>query len=357
MEVNEKEAGSKYVYKGKTFYFCTPRCKETFSTSPEKYLTKLEGDALVERKVVIVGTGGVGATFAFNLMISGLANSIVLIDLAREVAEGHVMDLQHGLSFLPPSQIYVGDFSDCRDADIVVITAGAHMKPGESRIDLVRKNVAIFKELIPQIVQYNPRILLIVSNPVDILTCVTQKLSGYPMNRVIGSGTVLDTSRFKYLLAQKCGVDPRNVHGYIIGEHGDSEVPVWSEVNIGGVPIDDFLDHNARESQSVKEQIFNQVKNAAYEIINRKGGTNFAVSLAIMQIVTSILRDENRILTVSTLLHDYYAIHDVCMSIPTILNRNGISRTIKIKLDESERAKLSSSAKVLEDVFKSLDFD
>jgi len=355
MEVDEKEAGSKYVYKGETFYFCTPRCKKTFSISPEKYLTKMEGDALVERKVVVVGTGGVGATFAFNLMISGLANSIVLIDLAREVAEGHVMDLQHGLSFLPPTQIYVGDFSDCRDADIVVITAGAHMKPGESRFDLVRKNAAIFRELIPQIVQYNPRILLIVSNPVDVLTYITQKLSEYPMNRIIGSGTVLDTSRFKYLLAQKCRVDPRNVHGYIIGEHGDSEMAAWSQVNIGGVPFDKFLDPHKQQIQSVKDKIFNQVKNAAYEIIHRKGGTNFAVSLAIMQIVTSILRDENRILTVSTLLHDYYGIHDVCMSIPTILNRNGISRTIKIKLDESEKAKLTSSAKVLEDVFKSLD--
>lgn len=355
MEVNEKEASNKYAYKGETYYFCTPRCKETFSTSPEKYLIKLQGDSLVERKVVIVGTGGVGATFAFNLMISGLATSIVLIDISRDVAEGHAMDLQHGLSFLQPSKIYVGDYSDCQDADIVVITAGAHMKPGESRIDLVRKNTALFKELIPQIVHYNPRILLIVSNPVDILTYVTQKISGYPMNRVIGSGTVLDTSRFKYLLAKKSRVDPRDVHGYIIGEHGDSEVAVWSQVNIGGMSFEDFFALSDRESQKVKDEIFNQVKNAAYEIVHRKGGTNFAVSLAITQIVASILRDESRILTVSTLLHNFYDIKDVCLSIPVILNQNGISEIVKIKLDQSEREKLTASARILGQIHEAIE--
>jgi L-lactate dehydrogenase len=303
-----------------------------------------------------VGTGQVGSTFAFALMISGLATSIVLTDQNTERAEGHVMDLNHGLAFAQPSRISVGDYSDCEDANIVVITAGSAQKPGETRLDLVRKNTEIFKEIIPKIVQYNPKMLLIVSNPVDVLTYVALKVSNYPMNRVIGSGTALDTARFRFLLSRHCQVDPRNVHAYIIGEHGDSEVPVWSQASIGGVSFLDFCAVCEKECpEDEREEIFNQVKNAAYEIINKKGSTYFAIALALVRIVGSILRDENSVLTVSTLLDGHYDISGVCLSVPSILNANGVSRILRIALDESEIKRLQASSDVLKEVIQRLD--
>jgi L-lactate dehydrogenase len=355
MEVDENQAKHKVRHVDKTYYFCALTCKESFEKDPGAYLNISKGDDLEARKVVIVGTGQVGSTFAFALMISGLATSIVLIDQARALAEGHVMDLNHGLSFVQPSNVYVGDYPDCRDASMVVVTAGASQKPGETRLDLVRRNTDIFKKIIPQIVEHNPSMLVIVSNPVDILTYVALKLSQYPMNRVIGSGTVLDTARFRSLLSRHCQVDPRNVHAYIIGEHGDSEVPVWSQVNIGAVALREYCPVCQRDCpRDERDEIFNQVKNAAYEIIKKKGATNFAIGLSLVRIAESILRDENSILTVSTFLDSYYDISDVCLSIPVILNRNGVSKILKIVLDESEIAGLQASANVLKDVIRSL---
>lgn len=323
---------------------------------PEKYSQILKANLSDERNVVIVGVGQVGATLAFALMISGLATNIILIDQATERAEGHAMDLNHGLPFVEPSHIYVGDYTDCKDAGIVVVAAGASQKPGETRLDLVRRNTAIFKQIIPRIVKHNPRMLIIVSNPVDVLTYVALKVSGYPMNRIIGSGTVLDTARFRSLLSQHCQVDPRNVHAYIIGEHGDSEVPVWSKANIGGISFLDYCPMCRRDCpQNKRDEIFNQVKRAAYEIIKRKGATNFAIALALVRIVSCILRDENSVLTVSTLLDGYYDISDVCLSVPVILNRNGVSKILKIALDQSEIAGLQASASILKDVIKGLD--
>lgn len=356
MKVNEKQSKHKVRYKGKTYYFCTPRCKNSFNKNPEKYIANIEEGPLRERKVVIVGTGKVGSTFAFNLMISELANNIVLIDRSHETAEGHTKDLNHGLSFVSPARIRVGDYEDCQDADIVVITAGAAQKPGETRIDLVRKNTEIFKDLIPRIVQHNPRILLIVSNPVDILTYVTLHLSEYPMNRVFGSGTLLDTARFQYLLGEHCQVDPRDINAYIIGEHGDSEVPVWSMVTIGGIPLNQFCSLCPKKcTEKDKEDIFEQIKNAAYEIINKKGATYYAISLALVNIVGSILRNENSVSTVSTLLDDYYGIEDVCLSIPAIINNNGISELVKIELSKKEEKEFKASANVLKQVIGELD--
>jgi L-lactate dehydrogenase len=355
MEVEEHTARHKLQHRDRTYYFCTERCKMSFEQDPEKYLNALKEDIADRLKVVIVGTGQVGSTFAFTLMISGLATSIVLTDQNTERAEGHVMDLNHGLAFAQPSRIYVGDYSDCEDANIVVITAGAAQKPGETRLDLVRKNTEIFKEIIPKIVQYNPRMLLIVSNPVDVLTYVALKVSNYPMNRVIGSGTALDSARFRYLLSRHCEVDPRNVHAYIIGEHGDSEVPAWSQANIAGVPFREYCPTCRRNcSADKREAIFDEVRNAAYEIIDRKGYTNFAIALALVRIVSSILRDENSVLTVSTLVDNYYRISDVCLSTPVILNQNGVSRHLNITLDEVERDKLQTSAKVLRDLIETL---
>lgn len=355
MMVDEDQAKHQAQHKRKTYYFCSSRCRTSFEQDPQKYLKAAEEYLADRRKVAIVGAGQVGATFAFALMMSGLASSIPLIDVVPERAEGHVMDLNHGLSFVQPSKIYVGDYSDCQDANIVVVTAGASQKPGETRLDLVRKNTDIFKSIVPQIVQYNPRILLIVSNPVDVLTYVALKISDYPMNRVIGSGTVLDSARFRYLLSRHCEVDPRNVHAYIIGEHGDSEVPVWSKVNIAGVSFLQYCPVCQKQCpQDEREEIFNQVKNAAYEIIKRKGATYYAISLALVRIVASILRDENSVLTVSTLVDDYYDISDVCLSVPCVLNRNGISKILKIGLDDAETKKLQNSARVLKSVIKDL---
>lgn len=324
--------------------------------NPEKYVTALKEPFRDTRKVVVVGAGQVGTTFAFTMMESGLANEIVLIDAASERAKGHAMDLNHGQLFVPPVKVSAGDYSDCQDASIVVVTAGAAQKQGETRLDLVQKNTELFQEIIPQIVRYDPRILLIVSNPVDILTYVALKVSEYPMNRVIGSGTVLDTARFRSLLSSHCEVDARNVHAYIIGEHGDSEVPVWSQANIAGISFDQYCPTCRKQcSPEDKEGIFKKVKHAAYEIIQRKGATNFAVSLALLRIVGSILRDEHSVLTVSTLLDNYYGISDVCLSIPTILNRNGVSRILKIGLNDAEIEKLQDSAHVLKDVLTRLD--
>jgi L-lactate dehydrogenase len=356
MEVDENQVKHQVQYMGKTYYFCAMRCKASFEEHPEKYLKALQADFVEERKVAIVGTGQVGSTFAFALMISGLATTIVLIDQATERAEGHVMDLNHGLSFVQPSTIYVGDYSHCKDASIVVVTAGASQKPGETRLDLVRRNADIFKDIIPQIAKYNPRILLIVSNPVDVLTYVALKVSGYPMNRVIGSGTALDTARFRYLLSRRFEVDPRNVHAYIIGEHGDSEVPVWSQVNIGGVSFGEYSRVCQKDClQDEREDIFNQVKNAAYEIIKKKGATSFAIGLALVRIVGSILRNENSVLTVSTLVDSYYGVSDVCLSVPVILSQHGVSNVLTIGLDPSEINKLQASANVLKNVIKGLD--
>ncbi len=345
-------------YKGKTYFFCSQHCQDLFQKDPESILkTRKYDSAEKSRKVVIVGAGQVGATFAFNLMISGLASKIVLVDINKELAAGQVLDLNHGLSFVPPCSVQSGDLTYCEDADIVVITAGANQKPGETRIDLVKRNAEIFKSLIPDMVKYNPRILLIVTNPVDVLTYVTLKLSNFPMNRVLGSGTVLDTARFRYQLGSHCGVDPRNVHAYILGEHGDSEVPIWSRVHIGGVLLEDYCPICGRGcTGEERDHLFKQVKNAAYEIINKKGATNFAISLALVRIVGSILRDENRILTVSTLLNDYYDIEDVCLSVPVLINRNGISKIIQIKMNEQEKLQFQNSAKELRRVIKDIGF-
>ncbi len=314
-----------------------------------------ETDYQATRKVAIVGAGQVGATFAFTLMQSGLADKIALIDVNAELAQGHVMDLNHGLLFVPPVKVYAGDYSECEDAGIVVITAGAGQKPGETRLDLVQKNTAIFQDIIPQIVRYNPKILLVVSNPVDVLTYVALKVSGYPVNRVIGSGTVLDTARFRSLLSAHCEVDARNVHAYIIGEHGDSEVAVWSQANIAGISFDQYCPTCHKHcSEMDKDQIVQQVKQAAYEIIRRKGATNFAVSLALLRIVGSILRDEQSVLTVSTLLDNYYGINDVCLSVPAIVNRNGLSKILQVELNETERQQLQSSANLLKQTIRQL---
>jgi L-lactate dehydrogenase len=307
-------------------------------------------------KIAIVGTGFVGSTTAYTLMLSGLISEIVLIDINARKAEGEAMDMNHGMPFVRPVKIYSGDYPDCKNADIVVITGGANQKPGETRIDLVNKNTAIFKDVIGNIVKYNTEcILLVVTNPVDILTYVTYKLSGFPKNRVIGSGTVLDSARFKYMIGEHMGIDPRNVHAYIIGEHGDTEVPTWSLASIAGVSMDDYCNEcNGCDSDNFKNKTFENVKNAAYEIIDRKGATYYAVALAVRRIVEAIVRNENSIMTVSSLLEGEYGLNDICLSIPSQVNSNGIERIINVPLSEEETRLLGKSADSLKQVIRGL---
>jgi len=295
------------------------------------------------RKGVIIGAGQVGMACAYSLLIQNTLDEMVIVDINQEKLKGEVMDLTHGLPFVEPTQVYAGTVENAVNADIIIITAGAKQKPGQSRLDLVSRNVEIFRSLIPDLVRYAPQaIILIVTNPVDVMTYVSQKFSGLPPSQVLGSGTVLDTARFRSLLAQKFELDPRSVHAYIIGEHGDSEVPVWSALNISGMPI---LEGEMPPGKLA--QVFEEVKNAAYEIIQRKGATSYAIGLGVTQIVQAILRNQNRILTVSTLIEDFVGIKDVCLSLPAVTNAQGVSRIVNLPLSDQERDQLQQSAQVL----------
>ncbi|MEN8434384.1 L-lactate dehydrogenase [Clostridium septicum] len=300
-------------------------------------------------KISIIGAGFVGSTTAYSLMIQGLASDIVIVDINKEKAEAEAMDLSHGAAFVKAVDVKSGTYEDTKDSDIVIITAGIGPKPGETRLDIINKNLNIFKDIIPEVVKYSPNsILLVVSNPVDILTYITYKLSGFPKNRVIGSGTVLDTSRLKYMLSEHFDIDARNVHTYIIGEHGDSEITAWSLTNIAGMDADSYCDTVCSKcDKKFKYEIPNLVKNAAYEIINRKGYTNYAVGLAITRIVEAILRDEDSILTVSSLFEGQYDINDVYLAIPTIIYRNGAKKILEVPLSQDEISKLKESADLL----------
>lgn len=306
-------------------------------------------------KVSIVGAGNVGTTFAFSLMISGLAREIVLIDRNEKKAKGECMDLNHGLSFTRPAKIYSAGYDGCSNSDLVVITAGVGQKPGQTRIDLVQDNVKVFKDIIPNIMRFAPEaLLLVVSNPVDILTYVTLKLSGLPASKVLGSGTVLDTSRLRYLISRHCNVDPRNVHAYIIGEHGDTELAVWSDANIGGMILEKYcpICNKKCDYRAELAKIFDEVKNSAYKIIEAKGATFYAIALALVRISEAILRHENSILPVSTLINDYYGIHGVCLSLPSLVNKSGVEKFLRLELSSEEQEQLGRSAEALGAILK-----
>jgi len=306
-------------------------------------------------KIAIVGAGSVGSTYAYSLMISGLAREIVLIDQNEKLAKGESMDLNHGISFVHHTKIYAAGFEGCNDADIVVITAGAEQETGQSRTELAIENAALFKEIIPEISKYAKNaILLVVSNPVDILTYVTLKISGFPASRVIGSGTVLDTKRFKYMISECCRVDIQNVHAYIIGEHGDSEFPVWSNATISGIDIEKYCSLYARLNNGKNElaQLFINIKNSAFEIIKAKGVANYSIALSLIKITKAIVRNENSILPVSTLITDYYDISDVCISIPSIVNKLGVEQYLKLELSEHEQSLFQHSANTIKMIIK-----
>jgi L-lactate dehydrogenase len=307
-------------------------------------------------KIAIIGVGNVGATFAYALLGSGLVSEIVLIDNNKKRAEGEAIDLNHAVPLTHSTRIWAGDYADCAGAAITVITAGTAQKPGETRLDLVQRNYSIFQAIIPQIVKYNPEgILLIAANPLDILSYAALKLSGLPANRVIGSGTILDTARFRYLLSQHAGVDPRSVHAYIIGEHGDSEVPVWSLANIAGMPLVEYCKMNCDKfDQEEYDHIFEQTRDAAYRIIELKGATFYGIGMGLVRICEAILRGQNTVLSVSTLIQDYYGINDVYLSLPCVIDREGVSKFLHLPLNDSEIVGLQKSAAVLKETIHSL---
>ncbi|MDO4442896.1 MAG: L-lactate dehydrogenase [Slackia sp.] len=310
-----------------------------------------------DRKVAIIGCGFVGSSSAFALMQSGLFSEMVLIDVDRDRAEGEALDISHGLPFARPMNIYAGDYDDMADAAITVITAGANQRPGETRLDLVKKNVAIFKTIIPEIKKRDYQgIVLVVSNPVDVLTYATIKLSGLPLGRVLGSGTVLDTARFKYVLGQHLGVDPRTVHARIVGEHGDSEIAVWSTANVGGVPISDFCElRGFFEHDASMKRLAESVKNSAYEIIEKKNATYYGIAMTVKRLCEAIVRDEKSVLPVSNLMQGDYGLEDVVLSMPAIIGRGGIEQKVPISLSDAEHEKLEASAAALRAVIDELD--
>ncbi len=304
----------------------------------------------VRARVAIVGVGNVGATFAYTLLLSGLATEIVLIDVNRERAEGEAMDLVHGVPFAPPARVWAGSYEDCAGAEVTVITAGAAQRPGETRLELSRRNTAIFRQIVPAVARANPDgIILVATNPVDVLTYETWRLSELPPERVIGSGTILDTARFRYLLSEYFSVDPRSVHAYIIGEHGDSEVPVWSLANIAGMRLPAFCAAQGRAWEpAAMEEIFRQTRDAAYAIIERKGATYYAIGAGLQRLVEAIVRDQRTVLSVSSRIEGYYGIDDVSFSLPTVVDRRGVVQALRLELDDGERSGLQRSAEILQ---------
>ena len=309
------------------------------------------------RKVVVVGAGAVGATYCYALAQSGLADEIVLTDKNEDLMKGQVLDLEHGQTFFPTVEIRSGTIEDCHEAQVVVITAGATQKPGETRLELIKKNASITGSIAEDIAKSGCKgVMIIVSNPVDVLTYVALKRSGWDKSRVIGSGTVLDSSRFRQLLSKHCGVDVHNVHAYILGEHGDSEFAAWSMTNIAGINIDEYCPvcGKCKEWKTQRQLIEQQVRDSAYHIINYKGSTQFAVGLALVRITGAILRSQNTILSVSTLLESEFGINDVCLSVPCVVSDKGIMRIIESPLVSSELKALSNSAAILRKAIDSL---
>lgn len=303
------------------------------------------------RKVVMIGCGFVGAACSFAIMQSGLFSEMVLIDADKSKAEGEALDISHGVPFAKPIKIYTGDYDDIKDASLVIITAGANQKPGETRLDLVKKNISIFKSIIPEIKkrEFNG-VLLIVANPVDILTTVALKLSGLPENKVIGSGTVLDTARLKYELGNHLNVDSRSVHAFIIGEHGDSEIAAWSSANVSGIPLHKFCEMRGHfNHEETMERIAESVKNSAYEIIEKKKATYFGVAMAVKRICEAIVRDEKSILPISSMMKGDFGINGISLSMPAIVGKDGVECLVPIQLNEEEISKLQKSAKTLSD--------
>jgi L-lactate dehydrogenase len=302
-------------------------------------------------KVGLIGTGMVGASFAYSLMQSGAANEMVLIDADAARAEGEMMDLNHGMPFVRPMRIIAGDYSDLADADVIVICAGVGQRPGQTRLELLQTNAGIFHDIVPKVTAINQQAIIIVAtNPVDILTQIAAQIVGLDRCRVLGSGTSLDTARLRYMLGVHYGVDSRSVHAYVVGEHGDSELALWSLANIGGVRLADFVGANQQGyDQAALDRIFSQTRNAAYEIIQRKKATYYAIGLGLLSIVEAVLRDQHTVMTVSSPLSGQYGVSDIAISMPAIVGRRGVEEVLNLPLSESELTAFQSSAQTLKD--------
>lgn len=312
-------------------------------------MSKVCEDCINYHKVVIIGCGFVGSATAFSLMQSGLFSEMVLIDADEERAEGEALDISHGIPFAKPMNIYAGNYNDIKDASIIIITAGANQKEGETRLDLVKKNISIFNTIIPKINKSDFKgIILVVANPVDILTTVTIKLSNLPNNRVFGSGTVLDTARLKYELGKHLNVDPRSVHAFIIGEHGDSEIAAWSSANVSGIQLDKFCEMRGYcHHKESRDKITEDVKNSAYHIISRKKATYYGIAMSVKRICEAIIRDEKSILPISSMMNGEYGITGIALSMPAIIGKNGVETQVPISLNEEETGCLIKSAQKL----------
>ncbi|MBK0348437.1 L-lactate dehydrogenase [Aerococcaceae bacterium zg-ZJ1578] len=306
---------------------------------------------LSKSKIILVGDGAVGSSFAFATVTQNIGRELGIIDIDAKKTEGDALDLASALAFTAPKKIYAATYADCHDADIVVITAGAAQKPGETRLDLVHKNLNIFKGIIKSIVDsgFNG-IFLIAANPVDVLTYATWKFSGFPKERVIGSGTSLDTARFRQRIAELINVDARNVHGYILGEHGDTEFPVWSHANIGGLQIAEWVKRHPEVDEEELVNIFFKVRDAAYEIIEKKGATYYGIAVALASICKAILDDNKAVFPVSVYLDGEYGQEDIFIGAPAVIGRHGIESVIEIPLNDAESERMDLSAKTLKKV-------
>lgn len=310
-------------------------------------------------KVSIIGCGNVGIRYAYSLMINGCARQITLVDYFKDKAEGEAIDLSHGAPFTPPVNVTAGEYKDIKNSDLVVITAGKKQKQGQTRIDLLKDNVELFKTIIPEIIKYAPdAIILVASNPVDILAYAAYKISGKPASKVIGSGTLLDSARFRYEIAKHCNIDARSVHAYILGEHGDSEFPIWSKATVGGVNIQNhcMLCNDKKDCNHTEKltSIFNNVKNSAYKIIEKKGETSYGIGLALTRITESILLNENSVLPVSVLIKDFCGVNDVYLSLPSVINSDGIRQVQQIEFNDKEKEAFINSAKILKILLKEI---
>ena len=313
--------------------------------------------AMNYRKAAIVGCGSVGASIAFRFLQQGLFSRLVLLDANREKAEGEAMDLSDGLPYGATMEITAGDYGDISDCALVVVTAGVNQRPGETRLELIERNTIILKSIMKEITSRPfEGILLIVSNPVDVLTYAAQRLSGYPRERVIGSGTVLDTARLKQLLGEELGVDSRNVHAFIIGEHGDSELAVWSEANVSGLDLESFcrIRGRALESRDMS-RMYRQVRDSAYEIIRRKGATYYGIAMAVGRIAACIVKDERAVLPVSVVLEGQYGLDGLALSLPSIVGRNGVEEILEMPLSEEESQALHTSARQMREAIASVE--
>lgn len=303
------------------------------------------------QKVILVGDGAVGSSYAFALVTQNIAQEVGIVDINTAKTEGDALDLSHALAFTSPKKIYAASYADAHDADLVVITAGAPQKPGETRLDLVNKNLAINKDIVTQVVASGfDGIFLVAANPVDILTYATWKFSGFPKERVIGSGTSLDTARFRQSIAELVDVDARNVHAYILGEHGDSEFPVWSHANVAGLQIYEWVKNNPEVDEEALVNLFFSVRDAAYTIIEKKGATFYGIAVALARITRAILDDENAVFPLSVHLDGEYGLNDIYIGAPAVINRQGIQKVIEIPLSDSEKDRMNASAAQLKDV-------